>query len=766
MLFQKMLKDLRINWIQFLAVFTMAFISVSVLSGLSASGPDALERYLRDTNYRDLNVQGQLFTREDIDALQNLPEIRSVNGYYNTSGKMELDEERDIRLTYLDGNDVSEMLLKEGVPYTEGTSGIWLDAVFGEAMGIRCGDIVTITSDHIRLDEEVKGMVYSPQYLYYMPDSYVEAAYGEYGFGFMDVSECPQEDVVFDELLIDIEGVGGQLNLTVSEERLTAQVSETVRKELDSEGLVMATKDQDYQIRTYLNSLNSMLALKKIFPILFGCIALIGILSTMTRLIARQRTVIGALKALGFRDGTITFHYMSYGIFTVFLGCVVGAAVGYFVLGDVGYENMTYFFLNPYECKVFPASNVYFALLLTASASAVAYFSNKRVLSQNAAVILQPEPPKSFGTGWYEKIPMWNRLRFSTRWNVQDVAGNKLRTVMSLAGIMTCSALIFAAFGFWESLDKETAWMYGRLVRAKYIINFSEQADYDDVYDYAKEYRGQMVENASVMLFTDTSNHRTEMIVVDRGNCCFINDRKGRYADLDGVALSYCEANILGVEEGDFVSWKVSGTPKTYTERVAFVNRNPIVQGITLSRDRWESLQGVFEPNRFYTNRTVSKELEEKTEIASVNAVASLAEGMRRSNEANYSLIVIVISLSLLMGVVILYNMGSLSYMEKSRDMSALKVLGFRTGDLKAILMQQNLILSAAGTVLGIPFGYRVLELLITTMGEDLDCMIQLSLLSYVCTFMITFLLSVMMNARINAKIETIDMVTALKGVS
>lgn len=456
---------------------------------------------------------------------------------------------------------------------------------------------------------------------------------------------------------------------------------------------------------------------------------------------------------------------MSYGIFTVFLGCVVGAVVGYYVLGDVGYENMTWFFLNPYECKVFPVSNVYFALLLTASAAVVAYYSNKRVLSQNAAVILQPESPKAFGTGWYEKLPIWSRLRFSTRWNVQDVARNKLRTVMSLAGIMTCSALIFAAFGFWESLAKETTWMYGELVRANDIVNFSEQADYDVVYDYAKEYRGQMIENEPIMLFTDASNHRTSMTVVDKGNCYFINDMKGQYVDLDGVALSYCEAKILGVKEGDFVSWKVSGTSKAYTERVAFINRNPITQGITLSRDTWEKLQATFEPNCIYTNRTVPKNLEEKAEIESVNAVASLSEAMRKSNEANYSLIVIVISLSLLMGVVILYNMGSLSYMEKSRDMSTLKVLGFRAKDLKAILMQQNLILSAVGTVMGIPFGYRVLELLISTMGEDLDCMIQVSLISYICTFMITFLLSVIMNARINAKIETIDMVTALKGV-
>ena len=73
---------------------------------------------------------------------------------------------------------------------------------------------------------------------------------------------------MFDELLIDIEGVSGQLNLTASEDKLMSQVSAIIKKTLDSEELVMTTKGQDYQIRTYLNSLNSLLALKQIFPIL------------------------------------------------------------------------------------------------------------------------------------------------------------------------------------------------------------------------------------------------------------------------------------------------------------------------------------------------------------------------------------------------------------------------------------------------------------------------------------------------------------------
>ena len=765
MLFKKMLKDLQSNLIQFLAIFTMAFISVSVLSGLSASGTDALDRYLTDMNYRDLDIQGQLFTRENIDVLQNIPEIKSVNGYFSESGKIELEEEKNILLEYITGNDISKMLIKEGVPYTEGASGIWLDYTFCKAMGIKCGDIVTIVSDNIRLNEEVKGMVYSPQYLYYMPDSYVEPVYGEYSFGFMDVSEYPAGDVVFDELLIDIDGVNGQLSLSKSEERLTSQVGAAIKKTLDSEELVMSTKGQDYQIRTYLNSLNSLLALKRIFPILFGCIALLGILSTMTRLIARQRTVIGTLKALGFRDRTITFHYMSYGIFTVFLGCVCGMAAGYLVLGNVGYENLIYYFLNPYECKVFSQGNIYFSLLLTASAAVVAYFSNKRVLSQNASAILQPQAPKTSGTVWYEKLPIWSRLRFSTRWNVQDVGRNMLRTLMSLAGIMTCSALIFAAFGFWESLVRQTDWMYGELIRAKYIISFSGSADYETVYDYAKEYHGQMIENESIILFSDDSSHSTGMTVADKGNCYFVNDMEGKYVDLDGIALSYSEAKILGVKKGDFVSWKINGTSETYTERVAFINRNPIAQGISLSRDTWEKLHGTFEPNRIYTNMTVSDDIEERVEIESVNTITSLAEGLKESNGANYSLIAIVIVLSVLMGVVILYNMGSLSFMEKSRDMSTLKVLGFRAKDLKAILMQQNLVISAAGTVFGIPFGYKVIELLIATMGEDIDCIIRVSPVSYIGTFIVTFLLSIVMNSGINAKIETIDMVTALKGV-
>lgn len=765
MLFQKMLKDLKVNAIQFLAIFFMAFISVSVLSGLSVSNADALDRYLSDMNFRDLDVQGQIFTREDIDALQMLPEIKKVNGYFTTSGKIEIEGEKNIVFAYISGNDISSMLLKEGVPYTEGASGIWLDYTFCKAFGVQCGDVITIVSDNIRINEEVKGMVYSPQYLYYMPDSYVEPVYGEYSFGFMDISEYPYEDVVFDELLIDIEGVTGQLHLTASEDRLLSQVSELLKRVLNSEKLVINTKKQDYQIRTYLTSLDSMLALKKIFPILFGCIAMLGILSTMTRLIARQRTVIGTLKALGFRDRTITFHYMSYSIFIVFLGCIIGSLFGYFLLGDVSYENMIYYFLNPYERKVFTTSNIYFSILLTISAAVVAYISNKKVLSLNASAILLPEAPKVSNTGWYEKLPIWNRLKFSTRWNVQDVARNMLRTCLSLVGIMACSALIFSAFSFGESLVKETSWMYSDLVKAKYIINFSDGTDYDVVYDYAKEYSGQMIEKESIILFSDDSSHSTCMTVVDKGNCYLLNDMKGQYVDLDGIAISYCEAKILGVKEGEFISWKINGRPETYRERVALINRNPIVQGISLSRSSWEKLHGTFEPNSIYTNKNVSKTIEERGEIDAVNSVASLYEGMKRSNEVNYTLIATVILLAMLMGIVILYNMGSLSFMEKCRDMSTLKVLGFRAKDLKAILLQQNLLISAIGTVLGIPFGYQVLALLIATLGEDVDCMIQVSAISYLCTFAITFLLSIVMNSKINAKIENIDMVTALKSV-
>lgn len=771
MLFRKMLRDLRQNAVQFLAIFFMTFLAMMVVEGIDSGtvgSSVSMERYLQETNFKDIDVQGAEFSYGDIDTLRNLPDVEGAAGVYQVSGRVTLDKERKLLLNYVESNDISSLHLVKGEPYLKGSSGIWLDARFCEAMEISVGDTINIQSENVTFQEIVKGMVYSPEYIYYVPDaSYVEPVYGEYGFGYMDISEHPQSEKFFNRILVKASGVSGQMSLTENEQHILDNLKTEIKTVLENENLVILTKSQDEGYHYYAEQLTSSKAIGVIFPTMFFGIALLGILSTMTRLTARQRMQIGTLKALGFSNGKITIHYMSYSVVITFLGAIAGGITGYYTLGFLMYDDMVYYYCNPYECLKLSVKPLILVLVITGLAAVTAYLSNKKILSENASAILRPEPPKKNNAGLLEKTAIWAKLKFTVRWNIRDIWRNRLRTAISILGIAVCSMLLFSAFSYYECLKFQPGWMYGGLIKAKYKVEFSENADYGTVYDYAEAYSGQMVQEASATLYGETGERVGTITIVDQGNCCLNQDMYGEYQKLpeNGAAISYRMAELLHLELGDNITWKIAGEKEIHSARITQIYRNPVVQGITFSRSTWEKLHFTFEPTEFFTNVTVPSELADRQEIDAVHMTGNLKAAMVETNEINYAISVYMIVAAVLLGIVVLYNLGMLSFVEKAREIATLKVLGFQSVTIRQILQQQNLGITAVGILPGIPGGLYFLQQLLGMMGDDTDFLTVLSPFPYLCTIIGIFGVSVLVNSYISAKIKQIDMVEALKGV-
>lgn len=795
MLLIKMLKDLKQNITQFLAIFVMSFISLVVVAGLGVSDYAAVDDYMVNSDFKDLDLSGISFTVDDINSIANLEDIAAVDGYYNTSGKMELNktagkmelnktagqmelnntsgkmelsEDVKVLISYITSNDVSKLYITDGVPYAPGEPGVWVDKNIAQAKGIKVGDNLNIISEDVRFSEEVKGLCYSPQYIYYAVDStYTEPDYTKYGFLFMDISRYPGSELYFDELLVNVSGVNGQLNLSKSDRQLLGRAKHKIISLIDSPALAVNEKPEDYQLKTYVEAVGANKLMQLLFPFIFGAIAMLGILTTMTRLIARQRSTIGALKALGFTGKTITLHYMSYSLVIVLLGCVSGAVAGYYTLGPVMDETMIYYYLNPFNRMEVSGVIFIFIGILAGGAALVSYVSNARVLKLGAAQILQPQAPPASGKSWYESLGLWSRLKFATQWNVRDISQNPFRTLMSILGVVVCSSLIFSSFGFYECLKSQGFWQYGQLIIAKNKVELSEDAGYGTAYDYAKEYKGQLVQASPIRLRYGAGEKNSNMYIVDEGANYFLHDKDGNYVRLPqrGVAITKNQMERTGLSPGDTISWNIIGEKDIYTAVITEMVRTPLDQGIYMTREVYEGLRGNFEPRFIYTGLSVPKDIEERSEIISVNTIKDLKAGMDSGN-ANYVFIVaIMVILALLLGSVILYNLGSMSYNEKQKDMATLKVLGFRSGGLKLILMQQNLIITGIGAILGIFLGFQVLDVLTTIFGEDVDCLIILSAMPYIVNFGFTFVLSAIVNLFITSRLDELDMVEALKGV-
>ena len=128
-------------------------------------------------------------------------------------------------------------------------------------------------------------------------------------------------------------------------------------------------------------------------------------------------------------------------------------------------------------------------------------------------------------------------------------------------------------------------------------------------------------------------------------------------------------------------------------------------------------------------------------------------------------MVIILVIAAALLGVVVLYNLGLMSYVERSRELATLKVLGFRNRDIGRLLISQNIWLTFIGVAVGLPAGVGVLQWLLTALAGEYEMSLMLGPLTYSASILLTFGVALLVSFMVARKNKKIDMVEALKGV-
>ncbi len=771
-LIKKMFRDLRFNAVQFVSIFIMCFLAIFLLAGFDADTQGRLrssDRYFKKTNFFDLLLTSEGFTREDIDTLEEIPEIAHAERRTSLKGKVTNCLNKKIELNFIESDEVCKLYLMEGEPFTAGKRGIWIDWHFAKVHNLSIGDTVEIDIDGKAISEPVTGIVDEPQHTNFMIDeSYTEAQYGDYAYAFLDTSEYPLDDINFETAVVDLTTVENQMYLTDEDMKAfkTAKLDILDKISKTSMSIMIKPEQEAYAAQRSDCSFNdTMIA---IFPSLFIVLALLSTITTMSRITAKQRTVIGTLKALGFSRKTITLHYISYTVVIAFMGCFLGLLAGYYGLGEWLIEDFYDYYSVPGGSMGMSYMVPVVALSVVVFSGVANYLSCRRLLVLSASTILMPEAPKAGGAGFIEKLFIWKHLSFATRWNLRDININRFRSVMGVFGVLICSSILMGAFGFDEILAEQDDWMYDDLRPADYTINLSDRGGYSWAYDYAREYKGQMIMTSNAELMSRTDSRLFTVTVVDKGNLYRVQNDKREYLDIPvyGAIISYKAAEALNVKKGGNISFRLPTEKKIYTVSVTDICKSPDVQGIIVSRNCFEKMGGYFDPQTVYTDMTVPVSIaSDRREVTGVINKNELIHSLEKDMESMNDMVIVIIVIGMITGFTGMYNTGIMSYIEKTRDVATLKVLGFATEKIRWILQQQNLFLTGAGTILGIPVGHLYIKYLIDSMDPTADYIVDLTYLPYVKMVAFTYGLSILVNALISTRVKSINMVEALKGV-
>ena len=230
----------------------------------------------------------------------------------------------------------------------------------------------------------------------------------------------------------------------------------------------------------------------------------------------------------------------------------------------------------------------------------------------------------------------------------------------------------------------------------------------------------------------------------------------------DGALICERLADEFNVKEGDNLTFSPFGTDKEYTVKISKIMRS-VSESIAISSDYAKEIRLPFTFDSAYT-KTQKSDITSNSSIKSIQSKQMIIDSFETFIDIFNTMIIILVLGALVLGIVVLYNLGVMSYTERYREMATLKVVGFKDKKIGQLLIGQNLWLSLVGVILGIPAGIGSLDYLLKALAGEYEMKMQISVFSVVISIALTVGMSLLVSLMVSRKNKQIDMVEALKG--
>lgn len=229
----------------------------------------------------------------------------------------------------------------------------------------------------------------------------------------------------------------------------------------------------------------------------------------------------------------------------------------------------------------------------------------------------------------------------------------------------------------------------------------------------------------------------------------------------DGVFICQRIAKDFNLKIGDSITFSPYGTNNSYSAKIVGIN-NSMSESICLTPTYANVLGIEYKINVIYTQE---KNIAQSDVISSTLTKASIIKSFDTFTDIMNKMIWLLVVAAVLLGVIVLYNLGVMSYVERYRELATLKVVGFKDKQIGKILVSQNLWLTLFGIVVGIPVGIGVLDFLINALATEYEMVLVLGPATFIVGIIATLAVSLTVSFLISRKNRKIDMVEALKNV-
>lgn len=787
MLKRKMFRDIKKNLSQFITIFLMVLIGIMAYSGIEAYMDGmtyTADKFYTENNLQDLNVIGTNFTKEDLEIIENINNVKYAERKLSVTGTT--DNDKTLLINFIESNNISKFYIIDGEEFDVNKSGVWLDEFYAKENNIQVGDTILVKYEGLELKEKVLATINVPDHLYDTKDeSELYPDRKDFGFVYLSINEISEDYIkskVMKEMKVTDEKKFDSLNknfnykdylvfnyvmIDVDDVNKRDKVKEEIEDNVKNAMAIINIEDTSSYL-TYQGEIDEGKTYVGVFSGLFLFIAMLSVITTMTRVIKKERVQIGTLKALGFRNRKILLHYMGYGLWISICACIVGLILGYYFIGNIFIGLEMSMFEIPNGHPVMNSGSFVVSLLVVLSVSLISYFTGRSILKENPSESLRTKIPNvKSSTLTITKKGIFKKLSFSSKWNLRDIIRNKMRTIMGIVGVIGCTMLIVCALGMLDSMNYFIDLQFNDLYNFDYKMNLKENISEDEVKALENKYGSKTSKSYGIEIKNGEKRETNNILVTDAKEYLRFVNNNDKFITLDkddGVYVTYKLAKTKGYKIGDELIWHIYGDDKYYTSKIVGFNKDPQNQNVTMTRKYFESLDIDYIPDTIYIKGDLD-EVKEIENVTTIQDIANLKDGMNKMLSMMKTMLVLIIGIAVLLGVIIIYNLGILSYTEKQYQFATLKVLGFKDKQIKNIFIKQNNWIAFISIIIGLPLGYYLTDWLFkTAIEEHYDFGASITIRTYIIAAIGTFIISYVVSKLLARKIKNIDMVSSLKG--
>jgi len=792
MLIRKMLRTAWNYKSQFISMVLMMTLGIGIFLGFNMEWKTIeydTSNFFNDTKYADYRLYSETgFTKDELERIRSIDGVDAATRYLSANLEIKGDSKKALAVDVSENYTVSTFTLMSGKAYDENGDGIWLSDKFAGLNNISIGDTLTLEFQGTEIKGEVVGLIKAGEHMICLADSnQVMPDFTTFGYAYIspaklksvlkekaintaademkkmglpeDIAKTQAESVVTDEVLTEAaDKVFSQINLRSDIDK--AKLESAIKDKL-GRTLMVVSKDDHVVYKEAMGEAKEGKAMGSILPVLFLAIAILTMVTTMHRVATNEKTQIGILKALGFKNRKILLHYSFYGLFIGIVGAALGSVLGYYVCKMVMSEDGmmgTYFDMPDWTAATpeFCYPVLIGAVILLAL---ISFLSVRLQLKGTAADALRPYTPKNMKESLLEKLPFLRNTNFATKWNLRDLMRHKSRFAMTLVGIIGCMILLVGGLGMRDTMAGFLDLLDNGVSHYATKVNLVEGTGTKEA--------NQLINN----LDADWESFSGISIDGYTATLDIVHNEKGRFdvIDKDNNKIDLCDDGVYlclrladRADIGDYIEFSPYGSEETYRVKVAGYNRSIMTESITLTDKLADKLGIKYSVSALYTDKK-SNEISPSELISGKQDKRQLMDSFGSFVSIMDSMVFILVIAAVILGIVVLYNLGVMSYVERSRELATLKVLGFRSRKIGRLLISQNIWLTVIGVLLGLPAGLGTLQWMLSALASEYEMKLMLGPITYSVSILLTFGVSLLVGWMVARKNRKIDMVEALK---